>query len=122
MKRIEGGPRPSRHDRALNLLDREREVLLAGPTGDLASVVAAREALVSELLDSTVPPPEGFLVALRSRAERNSRLLLASLAGLNAARQQIEQAEAAASSLKTYDATGAAVEVGERRNTQDRRR
>lgn len=112
--------RASRHDEALSLLDRERELLLRGPLGDLESAVAAREALVSDLLADA--PPEGFLVALKARAERNSRLLLASLAGVKAAREQVAAADRASRSLKTYGADGKAVEVNEKPKTRDRRR
>jgi hypothetical protein len=114
--------RGDRHEEALRLLDQERDALTEGDVGGLATIVAAREALVSELLAATVPPPRSFLSALRMRAERNSRLLLASMAGLRTARDQVAEIDRAARSLKTYTAEGAALDVDTAPKTRDRRR
>jgi hypothetical protein len=111
-----------RHERVLRLLDAERKVLLEGPIGALKPLADKREALLADLLAGNREQPDGFLEALQSRAERNSRLLLASLAGLRAARAQVEAAEQARTSLKTYTAAGAAVEVRKPTATHDQRR
>lgn len=111
-----------RHDRLLRLLDAERRVLTEGPLARLKPLVEKREALLEELLARGGEMPEGFLEALQARAERNSRLLLASLAGLKAARAQVEEAEAARTRLTTYTAAGTAVDVQPAAATHDQRR
>lgn len=111
-----------RHDRVLRLLDDERRALLEGPIAALPGIVEKREALLAELLASGRPPPEGFLETLQARAERNGRLLLAALAGVKAARSQVEAAAAAQSNLRTYTADGASRDVRDAGATTDRRR
>ena len=54
---------------------------------------------MAEVLDTETDLPEAFLVALKARAERNSRLILASLAGVRAGAAQIEQIRAARTQL-----------------------
>lgn len=111
-----------RQGKALDLLDREREILLNGPLSALGPVVARREALLADILDKAAPGDEVFLEALKTKAERNGRLLLASLAGLRVAQEQIEEAEEAARTLRTYTATGASVAVSEQAKRHDQRR
>jgi hypothetical protein len=112
----------TRQRKALGLLDRERAVILAGPLAELEALVRQREALMEAILSDATPPPEGFLTALKARAERNSRLLLAAMAGLRAVRAQIAEASAARSSLRTYTAAGAARDVLDPPPTRDARR
>ena len=100
-----------RHERVLQILDLERKVILNGPLSGLKPLVDRREALVDELLAQETPPPESFLTALKLKAERNSRLLLASLAGMKAATAQIDRIRDARDHLRTYTAAGASVEV-----------
>jgi hypothetical protein len=111
-----------RQRKALGLLDREREIILAGPLAELEALVAKREALVDSILADAAPPPEGFLVALKAKAERNSRLLLAALAGLRAGQEQIAEASAARATLRTYTAAGSARDVLEPPASRDTRR
>ena len=66
---------------------------------------------MAEILEAETDLPEAFLVALKARAERNSRLILASLAGVRAAAAQIERIRAARAQLRTYTAEGASVEM-----------
>ncbi|HRP07978.1 MAG TPA: alcohol dehydrogenase catalytic domain-containing protein [Gemmatimonadales bacterium] len=65
--------------------------------------------------------PEAFLTALKTKAERNSRLLLASLAGVRAAAAQIDAIAAARGELRTYTAAGASVAVAPTPGTRDQR-
>ena len=65
--------------------------------------------------------PEAFLVALKARAERNSRLILASLAGVRAGAAQIDQIRTSRSQLRTYNAAGAPVDVRKPEVTRDQR-
>jgi hypothetical protein len=111
-----------REAKALRLLDRERAALLEGPIGELETLVARREEVIAEILADTRPPSADFVAALRAKAERNSRLLLAGMAGLRAAREQISAADEAGRRLRTYDAGGQAHDVSERSPTRDSRR
>lgn len=111
-----------RQARVLALFDEERDVLLNGPMTALAGLVTRREALVAALLAGPEPPPAAFLSALRIRAERNGRLLRASLAGIRTAQAQVEASEREARRFVTYTATGSPVEVAAPTQTRDRRR
>lgn len=112
----------ARQRKALDLLDREREAILAGPIAALEVLVQKRETLVQAILADAAPPSEAFLTALKAKAERNSRLLLAAMAGLRTARDQIAEASAARSRLRTYTAAGAARDVLAPPKTRDTRR
>jgi len=96
----------ARYARILRLLDLERKLILNGPLSGLKAMVERREAAIAELLESETDLPEAFLVALKARAERNSRLILASLAGVRAGVAQIERIRAAGGELGTYTASG----------------
>jgi hypothetical protein len=111
----------TRYARILRLLDLERKLLLQGPLAGLGTLVARREAAVAELLESESDLPEAFILALKARAERNSRLILASLAGLRAGAAQIEQIRSAQAQLRTYTAAGTPVEVRPAEPTRDQR-
>lgn len=111
----------ARLERVLRLLDQERKVILNGPLAELAALVARREALLAELLAEERSLPEAFLTAVKARAERNGRLILASIAGVKSATAQISQIDAARDSLRTYSAEGAPVEVASTRVTRDKR-
>ena len=63
----------ARYARILRLLDLERKLILNGPLSGLKALVERREAAVAEVLESETDLPEAFLVALKARAERNSR-------------------------------------------------
>ncbi|HRO10975.1 hypothetical protein [Amaricoccus sp.] len=111
----------ARYARILRLLDLERKVILNGPLSNLCTLVERREAAVAELLEGEAGVPEDFLTALKDRAERNSRLLLASLAGVRAGAAQVEEIRAARSQLRTYSSAGTPVEVREPTITRDQR-
>lgn len=111
----------ARFERVLRLLDQERKVILNGPLAELAALVERREALLGELLAEERTLPEAFLAAVKARAERNSRLILASIAGVKSAAAQIAQIDGARDSLRTYSPDGAPVEVTQTRITRDKR-
>lgn len=112
---------PSRLDRVLRLLDEERKVLLGGPLSELPGLVARREALVAELAGQEAQLPAAFLAAVKAKAERNRRLIEASIAGVKSAAAQIADIDAALGSLRTYSAEGTSVEVAGPRVTRDTR-
>lgn len=111
----------ARLERVLRLLDQERKVLLNGPLTELPALVERREALLAELVADERGVPEAFLAAVKARAERNGRLILASIAGVKSAATQIARIDAARDSLRTYSAEGAPVEVTRTRVTRDTR-
>jgi hypothetical protein len=111
----------TRYARILRLLDLERKVILNGPLASLQAIVGRRETAMAEILAAEKDLPEAFLVALKARAERNSRLILASLAGVKAAVQRIDEIRSAGGRLRTYDAEGNPVETRRTQATRDRR-
>lgn len=118
---INGMLSSGRYARILRLLDLERQVILNGPLSGLQALVDRREAEIAEMLAGGNDAPEAFLDALKRKAERNSRLILASLAGVKAAEAQIDQIDAQQSRLRTYAADGSAVEVGQTPSKRDQR-
>ena len=111
----------ARYARILRLLDLERKVILNGPLSSLRALVDRRESAIDEVLDSESEVPEAFLAALKARAERNSRLILASLTGVRSAAAQIEEIRATRTRLRTYSAAGTPVEVNAPAITRDQR-
>ena len=111
----------ARYERVLKLLDQERKVILNGPLAELRPLVDRREAAMAEILGAEAALPEAFLTALKAKAERNSRLLLASLAGVKSAAEQIDKIRATRDKLRTYSADGQPVEVRQTPVTRDKR-
>lgn len=111
----------ARYARVLRLLDLERRLILNGPLTGLSAIVGQREAAIAEILETQSDLPEAFLVTLKARAERNSRLILASLAGVRSGIARIEQIAAERDELRTYTATGAPVAVRVQAATRDHR-
>ena len=111
----------ARYERVLKLLDQERKVILNGPLVELPALVDRREAAMAEILEAEGTLPEAFLTALKAKAERNSRLLLASLAGVRSAGEQISRIAAASDRLRTYSPDGQPDEVRQPTITRDKR-
>lgn len=111
----------TRYSKVLRMLDEERQLLLSGPLDKLQALVSKREAAMNELLNSGASLPEAFIEALKARAERNSRLLRASIEGMKSARAQIDEINQQGNSLKTYRADGTQVSVSQARSTRDTR-
>jgi flagellar biosynthesis/type III secretory pathway chaperone len=111
----------SRYSKVLRLLDEERKLLLSGPLDKLDALVKKREAAMAELLESDTRLPEAFIVALRARAERNGRLLQASIEGVKSAQAQVAKINEQSGELKTYTAEGRAISVSQKRSTRDTR-
>lgn len=111
----------SRYSKVLRLLDEERQLLVSGPLEKIGAVVKKREAAMADLLESGTKLPEAFVVALRARAERNGRLLEASIAGVKAAREQVARINKQANELRTYNAEGKHVSVTNTQSSRDTR-
>ena len=97
----------SRCARILRLLDLERDTILSGPLSGLQWLVERRERALAEIVTTGREMPPDFVAALKSRAERNSRLLLASLAGVRAASAELDRIEKVRGQIGTYTASGA---------------
>lgn len=110
-----------RFERILKMLDLERKLILNGPLAELKPLVERRETALDELLSGGAEMPEAFLQALKAKAERNSRLILASLAGVKSANTQIDRITTAREQLRTYNAAGEPVEVRQTKVTRDQR-
>ena len=113
--------RSGRHERILKLLDREREIILNGPLSELKALVDRRESAIEEVIAEGGSAPEAFLTALRTKAERNTRLIEASLSGVKAATAEVDRLEAATRNLRTYSERGAPVDVRPLDITRDER-
>jgi hypothetical protein len=113
--------RSGRYERILRLLDQEREIILNGPLSGLKALVDRREAAIAEMTAEGGAAPEPFLTALKAKAERNTRLIAASLEGVKAANAEVDRLEAATGSLRTYTERGAPVDVRAQDITRDER-
>lgn len=111
----------ARQARILKLLDEERRILLHGPLTALSAIVARREAALAEISATTAALPQPFVESLRTKAERNARLIQASLAGLRSADAQIQRIEASGRALGTYCADGRRMPDEPRSATKDTR-
>jgi hypothetical protein len=111
----------TRYSKVLRMLDEERQLLLSGPLDKLQALVSKREAAMNELLESGASLPQAFIVALKARAERNGRLLRASIDGMKSARTQIDLINQQSEELRTYRADGTQVSVSRTHSTRDTR-
>lgn len=96
----------SRCAHILRLLDLERDTILNGPLPSLAGMVERREKALGEIIGAGRELSPDFLAALKARAERNSRLLLASLAGVRAAAAEVEKIDKSRGQIGAYTARG----------------
>ena len=83
------------------LLDQTRDALIAGNFAVLSQLSAQVEVLADALPHVDRPTAD----RLRSKADRNARLLQAAMRGIKAARQRLSDISTA-STLSTYDARG----------------
>ncbi|HMQ93642.1 MAG TPA: hypothetical protein PKA33_13895 [Amaricoccus sp.] len=111
----------TRCSRILRLLDLERKVILNGPLSSLRTLVDRRERAIADILSVQKELPAEFVATLKAKAERNSRLLLASLAGVKAASDQVERIETSRRELRTYTAAGTAGSRPAGKVTRDQR-
>ena len=83
----------------------EREVLLNGRISDLESLLARRQEMI-EMLDTLQIDDPTALSEARLLARRNQKLLEASLSGIQAARERLEEVRCSATQLDTYTLRG----------------
>ncbi len=100
--------------RILALLDDERTLILRGDLRGLASLAPRSRAAVEDFAAAGAPDAEEAeveLVAIRTAADRNRRLLAALMEGTRAASRDLARMQAARSQLG-YDRGGAPVAYG----------
>lgn len=110
--------------RLLALLDRERQLLRAGALREAAALAEEKERLAADIAVPPEPPDDEArtMVGLLQRdATRNRILLSACRDAVRAARERLEQMEAARSTLGVYDALGAKPVAAGSKRTHDRR-
>lgn len=98
----------------LRLLDDERALLLAGRLDELPPLSAARDQIFQALGKGGRAADRAMAEAapdIRSRAERNRRLLKAALEGMQAARLQLAQSGRSMADMQTYTASGKRIQV-----------
>lgn len=86
------------------MLEQEAAALRAGDFAALEGLAGRKAGLLEDL--ATSPLSAGAAAALRSRAERNARLLEAARAGLENGMRRLRTLAAPAAPLQTYDGTG----------------
>ena len=89
-----------------DLLHEERAALRAADFAGLAPLAVRKDRLLDRLGLASRPQDEVGVDRIRRAAQRNQRLLLASLRGVRAARQRLEDIKSARSVLNTYDHLG----------------
>ena len=93
-----------------DLLDHERQMILAGKIDALLRMGPEKERLMARLPRSVLDPDA--LVRLRKKAERNQDLLLAAARGIKAASKRIEAMKGQRASMRTYARDGASTDLG----------
>ena len=88
-----------------DLLDQEREALLAGKLDMIADLVAEKEQLIEKIV-GTDGPERQRLVALQTKAMRNQALLDSTLQGIRTVANRFATLRRIRKSLETYDESG----------------
>jgi hypothetical protein len=85
-----------------DLLDRERNALMAGDIEGLSRMFDEKERLL-KALDGT---PENDLQAIKAKADRNQELLNSALDGIRTVSRRLETLREVRETLNTYDQGG----------------
>jgi len=104
----------------LKLLRDEREILLKGPLSELTRLSALRDKLVEDLTNGKTELAEADMKALHHEADRNQRLLEASLSGMSAAKTLLAEQRQTATTMGTYTDSGERLEALQKSNLTDR--
>lgn len=109
----------SRHliEQLKRLLETEKELLLSGELASVSKLVPEKEALARALEARKTAE----LAPLSALLQENGRLLTAAKSGVSQVLETLKQQRAARTSLSTYDATGAATNIGSPKNETLRR-
>jgi ferric-dicitrate binding protein FerR (iron transport regulator) len=93
-------------DELYEILDQERQALIAGDLDRIAGFAQRKEALFEALKAADLPAPPD-LEALQAKATRNQALFDASLAGIRSVSNRLAALRQVGSSLDVYNASGA---------------
>lgn len=104
-----------------DLLLEERQKILKGPLPDLTALIEKREALVAKLSEGIDALSQNDIESIKVEADRNQRLLQASLNGVREAEAEIAQQRKASQTMGTYTSDGQRFEVQTGVDLNDRR-
>jgi len=104
----------------LKLLTEERKLILKGPLADLNRIAVRRDKLVEDLVNGKTLLTEADIKVIRHEANRNQRLLEASLSGMNAAKTLLPEQRRAATTMGTYTDSGERLEALQKCDLTDR--
>lgn len=102
-----------------DLLDRERQAVLAGNLDGLSRLVPEKTRLMERMARSR--QPAGQVARLRAKAIRNQALLEAVARGIRSVSAHITGLQAGKPPLRTYDETGSSREIQQRRSILEKR-
>tara|TARA_R110002012_G_scaffold191317_1_gene359060 strand:- start:232 stop:615 length:384 start_codon:yes stop_codon:yes gene_type:complete len=104
-----------------DLLELEREALLAGNIDGVTRRLPEKERLMNSL-EAFELTDESKLDPLKRKAERNQRLLESALEGLRAVTNRISALRRIRETLETYDQSGRRTTISETRGSQVEKR
>lgn len=104
-----------------DLLELEREALLAGNIDGVTRRLPEKERLMNSLEEFELTD-ESKLDPLKRKAERNQRLLESALEGLRAVTNRISALRRIRETLETYDQSGRRTTISETRRSQVEKR
>ncbi|WP_371170471.1 hypothetical protein [Aliiroseovarius sp. 2305UL8-7] len=93
----------------LDLLDRERSLILSGDVEKITRLLPEKERLMADL-NASVASAE-MLEELQTRADHNQTLLSAVAQGIRAVQKRLEALQSARSELRTYTKAGQAMNL-----------
>lgn len=88
-----------------NLLDQERDVLLAGRIDDLKKILETKEELISKLTASKIEKLAG-IEEISKKLKRNQVLFDGALDGIRSVMNNIAERKKCSLSMSTYSASG----------------
>lgn len=88
-----------------DLLERERDALLAGDLEGLSRILREKEQVIDRL-NQLLPPTSLDLDVLKDKALRNQALLDTALEGIRAVADRVSALRRVRDTLETYDQTG----------------
>ena len=104
----------------LAILNEERQVILNGPLSNLVELTEKREKLLDSLIEVKDALSEVDLAPIREEANKNQRLLDASMSGVKEANQILSDIHHAATTMGTYTNNGERMEIRKSRDLNDR--
>lgn len=106
-------------DSVADLLERERDLIMAGQLEQLARLLPEKERLLGELRETKGDLPA--LSHMRDIAARNQVLLAAVLRGIRSVKLRLDELKSCRTELKTYTETGQAMHLNGREGRIERK-